>query len=837
MKKNIRLYILSLILMFLCGINAVWALPQSFEVKSYTSSQNLPETHTKPTDCSDSECYGTTLKFYEESNEKTGVFCTLFEAPSPAWKGVICNITEQWSDPIRYAVGSVVESVKPSIEFSQITNNKENIMHTYLSAEMALNKFLYDVGKNKDDVGGWDISTSKISRNLNSQYETYLNEANSAYTTYNNMLNSTITFNASYLVFSLDSEGKNYISNTVEMNYGAGYIVESNIGTVSRHYNMFSVSVPKDEINEDTTVTVTVTVKQKYGYARRYYCGDEYQPVTPIALEYSTVTKKNSISGEIKRETPKGKLIIEKKDTDTNEQIPGAIIAVTGPNRFALTFTSSDKPYEINGLEYGDYTITEMRAPSGYVISEGTKTVTIGESTQSVTVTLKNNKNKVKFIKTDEKGNPLAGATFEIQNLLGAVVSYCGENRTSFCRWTSTTDPYEVSGLPAGTYYFTETSAPKGYVLNSNKIRFTVGNDGKVSVNGINKEDLTLKLSDELIKIIISKTDITGKKELPGATLEIQDEKGNVVNYCGENRISACRWTSTTKPYEIEGIPVGTYYLVETAAPEGYALKKEKVKFTVKADGYVRTVTMTNSLTSIRFSKTDITGKKELAGATLEIQDEEGNVVNYCMDLKGNYNTACKWVSTGDPYQIDGLPTGTYYLVETIAPKGYILNKERVQFTVTDDGVIRTVVMKNNIRKLKITKYDSTGVRELKGATLELQDEEGYVVNYCKGQDGNNTACRWVSTDKPYEIEGLPVGVYYLVEVEAPEGYILNTEKKKIEITEDDVTIEVGMTNELKVDVPDTLSSKSALLLAISMFDIALGMGIITYVKKNRIEE
>ena len=80
--------------MFLCGINAVRALPQSFEVKSFAEVHGLPETHTKPTDCSASECYGTTLKFYEDSSGKTGVFCTLFEETSPAWKNnSTCQIT------------------------------------------------------------------------------------------------------------------------------------------------------------------------------------------------------------------------------------------------------------------------------------------------------------------------------------------------------------------------------------------------------------------------------------------------------------------------------------------------------------------------------------------------------------------------------------------------------------------------------------------------------------------------------------------------------------------------------------------------------------------------
>ena len=45
------------------------------------------------------------------------------------------------------------------------------------------------------------------------------------------------------------------------------------------------------------------------------------------------------------------------------------------------------------------------------------------------------------------------------------------------------------------------------------------------------------------------------------------------------------------------------------------------------------------------------------------------------------------------------------------------------------------------------------------------------------------------------------------------------------------------MKNDIEVKVPDTLSARSALLITISMFDIALGIGIITYVKKNKTSE
>ena len=59
----------------------------------------------------------------------------------------------------------------------------------------------------------------------------------------------------------------------------------------------------------------------------------------------------------------------------------------------------------------------------------------------------------------------------------------------------------------------------------------------------------------------------------------------------------------------------------------------------------------------------------------------------------------------------------------------------------------------------------------------------------------------------------------------------------EFEIKDDGVSTDVVMKNDLEVEVPDTLSSRSALLIVIAMFDIALGIGILTYVKNRKVEE
>lgn len=89
-----------------------------------------------------------------------------------------------------------------------------------------------------------------------------------------------------------------------------------------------------------------------------------------------------------------------------------------------------------------------------------------------------------------------------------------------------------------------------------------------------------VEMKDDVTKVQISKTDISGK-ELPGAKLTILDKDGKTVE----------SWTSEEKPHYVEMLPIGEYTLREETAPDGY-LVAEDVKFTVKDTGEIQKVVM-----------------------------------------------------------------------------------------------------------------------------------------------------------------------------------------------------------------------------------------------------
>lgn len=240
--------------------------------------------------------------------------------------------------------------------------------------------------------------------------------------------------------------------------------------------------------------------------------------------------------------------------------------------------------------------------------------------------------------------------------------------------------------------------------------------------------------------IRVSKVDITTHDEVEGAAMRITDQDGNLIE----------EWVSGSEPHMIEGkLTVGeTYVLTETLAPteHGY-VPAVSIEFTVQDDGKVQTVFMQDDYTKLEISKTDIATGEELPGATLQIVDKDGKIVE-------------EWVSAFEPHMIERLPVGQYTLVETSAPDGYLV-ADSVAFEVLPTGEIQSVGMEDDFMKMKISKTDIATGEELPGATLQIIDKDGVIVE------------EWISESEPHYIERLPVGKYTLVEVSAPEGYLV----------------------------------------------------------------
>lgn len=461
---------------------------------------------------------------------------------------------------------------------------------------------------------------------------------------------------------------------------------------------------------------------------------------------------------------------------------------------------------KITDKPLGTYIIKELEAPEGYigissditlVVNEYGATATMGETPVDVIVNNINgrmvvsvqvvneaieeptppppsNTTKLSINKFYRDGNtmkPLGGAVLAIQNSDGTAVSLNNE----VLQWTTTEEEpvHVIEGLAPGSYKLVEISAPNGYEL-AEPQPFTL----------IAGQSLTLSMEDTLtppkptkLTVIKYTVDDNGVEQpLAGATLSVVDSNGNVVELNGE----PLTWVSTTEPHVIEGLAPGYYEIREESAPAGYVNNQgiQSVTLTEESDITKKILntkeeepTPPPAPTTLTIEKyTTVDGNRVLlAGATLAIVDE--NFETVILD-----GTELVWTSTGEAHVIVGLPAGTYYLEERVAPEGYDLNTNRVEITLNESdnvtyGIENTLTPIPDPTVVNINKYyiEDGDEKPVVGATLAVFDATNpeFPVTL------NGQSVQWVTTaeEVTHVITGLPAGSYFVREIVTPEGY------------------------------------------------------------------
>ena len=257
----------------------------------------------------------------------------------------------------------------------------------------------------------------------------------------------------------------------------------------------------------------------------------------------------------------------------------------TSENAYMTAVSDENGYFEFGNIPYGEYIVREIEAPTGYILSGESYPVTVCEDGETITIRTVNKPITVEVSKVDVYGEELIGADMQLENADGEIID----------EWISDGTNHIVTELPAGDYTLKEIAAPDGYVI-ATDIEFEVFADGTIKIRNVDSTAISedgnplIVMVDDTTKVKISKRDITTDKELPGATLQIIDEDGNVVE----------EWVSADEAHLVEGklIAGKEYTLREIIAPDGYEIANE-IKFTVNEDGSVTEVVMYDELTPV----------------------------------------------------------------------------------------------------------------------------------------------------------------------------------------------------------------------------------------------
>lgn len=466
---------------------------------------------------------------------------------------------------------------------------------------------------------------------------------------------------------------------------------------------------------------------------------------------------------------------------------------------FTLT-TGADGKAKMDGIPIGTYAIEETNCPS-YMVQPSNQSITIKHNeTTNVSFTNNFKRGNLFLAKVDEDtgdviiNNDARFAVYEYSNITGKYSNYiCDLTYTDALDASEYgfTEGYLATYLPItgeneGKYRIIEISAPSDYVTDGASYDVVLQENNEIVFSNV-----TNKIQKG--KIILQKTDAETGKPVSGATYELyakEDIYANGVLKHHKDDLIATLVTGRDGTATTEALYLGTYYVKEKRAPEGYVLDKNThdVVLTYDANSpsiFVQSETVSETPQKGRISVAkydETTGKLISAPAKYGVYAASDIIVNG--DVKYKADTLVDTITTSDNGKgfSNLLYLGRYYVKELSAPEGFNKNDNTYYVTLLyhgQDVSVFTEEIKDydtpQYGKINITKVDGeTGELLLTPVRFNVYAAEDVVVNnellYFKGEmvDSVTTMHGQASTD------WLPLGKYFVQEAEAAAPYVVD---------------------------------------------------------------
>lgn len=494
----------------------------------------------------------------------------------------------------------------------------------------------------------------------------------------------------------------------------------------------------------------------------------------------------------VDNEVIKGRISVTKRDAEINNLfIEGAEFEIYDAlgNVVDKITTDTNGYAETRLLNFGTYTMKEVKAPEGYRLDNTTvHTVNITEHNKTYAHDIDNQiyKGKVHIVKIDSQNEetPVQGAGFDIiaEDVKGVakdtIVDHVITDENGFAI---------TNDLRYGTYRIREVDTPPGFWKPNKDCTMDIKEDGKTYVRFIKNDPVEAKIR-------VVKTDGKTKEILSGVKFKIRDkvtDKDIVFKeYVGGKVVDKIEFTTDEYGEFVtpQVLRTGEYQLIETEGLEGYVVL-DPIDFTIdentamediEAVGKVVTMNTENERITgnMKLSKIDMYTKKPLSDVEFLIEGVEGFMKDKTFKMTTNEDGIV---------QLDDLEYGKYKVTEVKTNEEYVLNEEPTFFDIANNGETIELTFENKPKEgyIEINKIDSDSKKPLKDVEFTIYNEsDEEIEKLVTDKDGK------VKSDK------LRYGKYKLVETKVLENYIDNNLEIEFEILNDGEIIKKEVENE-----------------------------------------
>lgn len=371
-----------------------------------------------------------------------------------------------------------------------------------------------------------------------------------------------------------------------------------------------------------------------------------------------------------------------------------------------------------------------------------------------------------------EDESAIADAKFVLKNSSGSLVYFKIEEGVYIYQLsgavseitTNAAGKIMIAQLPAGTYTIEQTSAPIVYNGDMVVKSIVVENQKQVTISLTNTKDY-----GDLVVTVFDESDTS--KTLSGSVYYIKDMDGNYIYVSkvsdGEYTFSRTNTETTVEvvngSFKIVGLPKGSYILSEKTPPTGYNTIGTK-DFDIQRNNTTNiSIKNERALGSLSILIIDEETEEPIKGFTYQvIMAETEEPIGFKETLTGysfniNGETEVVTDASGKIY-LSNIPTGTYYLRQVGAAKGYLLDLDDIEQIIdaNTESVYETIASKSNSAIVIV----NTNGDSVAGVLFEVQDEDGNVIlSDITNENGK------------YLISGISAGKYTLLITGVPETY------------------------------------------------------------------